>query len=136
MLIQVGYDIIFEHPVPTPIIAMFYIHTSRGPSIRRGEDLLVEPQVQISDYIDGFGNRCNRLIAPAGQVRFWNDAVVEDSGLPDRQNPGAEQHEIYALPDEALLTSFGPSRLERFTVWTDEVGEEALVQAPSQHNVG
>ena len=25
--------------------------------------------------------------------------------------------------DVALLTSFGPSRLERFTVWTDEVGE-------------
>jgi transglutaminase-like putative cysteine protease len=29
--------------------------------------------------------------------------------------------------DVALLTSFGPSRLDRFTVWTDEVGEEALL---------
>ena len=29
--------------------------------------------------------------------------------------------------DVALLTSFGPSRLERFTVWTDEVGEDALL---------
>ena len=28
--------------------------------------------------------------------------------------------------DVALLTSFGPSRLDRFTVWTYEVGEEAL----------
>ncbi|MGB4877216.1 MAG: transglutaminase family protein, partial [Candidatus Competibacter sp.] len=28
--------------------------------------------------------------------------------------------------DVALLTSFGPSRLDRFTVWTDEVGEDAL----------
>jgi hypothetical protein len=36
----------------------------------------------------------------------------------------------------ALLTSFGPSRLERFTVWTDEVGEEALVQAPNQQDIG
>ena len=33
--------------------------------------------------------------------------------------------------DVALLTSFGPSRLERFTVWTDEVGEDALVPVPN-----
>jgi transglutaminase-like putative cysteine protease len=102
MLIRIGYDIIFEHPAPTPIIVMLYLHPSRRPSIRRDEYLLVEPQVQVSDYIDGFGNRCGRLIAPAGPVRFWNDAVIEDSGQPDRHHPGAEQHEIYDLPDEAL----------------------------------
>jgi transglutaminase-like putative cysteine protease len=102
MLIRVGYDIIFEYPVPTSVIAILHIHPSRGPSIRRSEYLLVEPRVQISEYFDGFGNRCSRLIAPAGQVRFWNDAVVEDSGQLDRQNPGVEQHEIYDLPDEAL----------------------------------
>lgn len=102
MFIRVGYDIIFEHSAPTPIIAMLYIHPSRRLSIRRGEYLLVEPPVQISDYIDSFGNRCGRLLAPAGRVRLWNDAVVEDSGQPDRQNPGAEQHEIYDLPDETL----------------------------------
>jgi transglutaminase-like putative cysteine protease len=33
--------------------------------------------------------------------------------------------------DVALLTSFGPSRLERFTVWTHEVGVEALVLIPN-----
>jgi len=31
--------------------------------------------------------------------------------------------------DVALLTSFGPSRLERFDVWCDEVGPEALLPA-------
>jgi hypothetical protein len=31
--------------------------------------------------------------------------------------------------DVVLLTSFGPSRLERFTVWTDAVGEDALLPA-------
>ncbi len=102
MLIRVGYDIIFEHPAPTPIITMLYLHPSRRPSLRRGDYLLVEPLVQVSDYTDVFGNRCDRLLAPAGPMRFWNDAVVEDSGQPDRQNHDAEQHEIYALPDEAL----------------------------------
>jgi len=31
--------------------------------------------------------------------------------------------------DVALLTSFGPNRLERFTVWADEVGEDAVLLA-------
>ena len=109
MLIQVGYDIIFEHPAPTPIIAMLYLHPSWKRSIRRGDYLLVEPRVPISEYTDGFGNRCVRLLAPAGPIRFWNDAVVEDSGQPDYQNPAAEQHEIYDLPD-ATLTFLMPSR--------------------------
>ncbi|MBK8538180.1 MAG: transglutaminase family protein [Candidatus Competibacteraceae bacterium] len=109
MLIQVGYDIIFEHPAPTPIIAMLYLHPSWKRSIRRGDYLLVEPRVPISEYTDGFGNRCVRLLAPAGPIRFWNDAVVEDSGQPDYQNPAAEQHEIYDLPD-MTLTFLMPSR--------------------------
>ncbi|HPE70869.1 MAG TPA: transglutaminase family protein [Candidatus Competibacter sp.] len=109
MLIRAGYDIIFEHPAPTPIITMLYLHPSRGPSIRRGDYLLVEPSVQVSDYTDVFGNRCGRLVAPAGPIRFWNDAVVEDSGQPDPRNPAAEQHEIHDLPD-AALTFLMPSR--------------------------
>jgi len=102
MLIRVGYDIIFEHPAPTPIIVMLYLHPSRTPTIRRGEFLLVDPLVKVSEYTDVFGNRCGRLLVPAGRVRFWNDAIVEDSGQPDHLNPAAEQHEIYALPDETL----------------------------------
>ncbi|MEI2773758.1 MAG: transglutaminase family protein [Candidatus Competibacter sp.] len=109
MLIQVGYDIVFEHPAPTPIIAMLYLHPSRQPSIRRGDYLLVNPPVQVSEYIDAFGNRCGRLLAPAGPIRFWNDAVVEDSGQVDHQNPAAEQHEIHELSD-ATLTFLMPSR--------------------------
>lgn len=87
MLIQVGYDIIFEHPAPTPIIAMLYLHPSHRLDIRRGDFLLVEPPSLVGEYIDVFGNRCARLLAPAGQLRFWNDAVVEDSGQPDYQIP-------------------------------------------------
>lgn len=109
MLIRVGYDILFEHPAPTPIIVMLYLHPSRQPSIRRGEYLLVEPQVPVSEYTDAFGNRCGRLIAPAGPMRFWNDAVVEDNGQPDYQNSAAEQHEIHTLPDP-MLTFLLPSR--------------------------
>jgi hypothetical protein len=30
--------------------------------------------------------------------------------------------------DVALTTSFGPTKLEKFVVWTDEVGEDALLK--------
>ena len=109
MLIRVGYDIIFEHPAPTPIIAMLYLHPSWQLGIRQGDFLLVEPPTPVSEYIDVFGNRCVRLLAPAGPMRFWNDAIVEDSGQPDYQNPAAGQHEIYDLPD-STLTFLMPSR--------------------------
>jgi transglutaminase-like putative cysteine protease len=102
VLIKVGYDIIFDHPVATPMVAMLYLHPSCRPSIRRDEFLLVEPQTEISDYVDGFGNRCGRLISPPGRVRLWNDAVVEDSGEPDRQNAAAKQRRIQDLPDDAI----------------------------------
>jgi transglutaminase-like putative cysteine protease len=102
MFIRVGYDIIFEHPAPTPIIAMLYLHPARTASVRRGEYLLVEPQVPIGSYIDLFGNHCGRLLAPAGPLRLWNDAVVEDDGQPDHQYAGAEQHEIYDLPHDTI----------------------------------
>ena len=102
MLIRTGYDIVFDYPAPTPVLAMLYVHPSRTSSIRRAESLVVEPRVQIADYVDAFGNRCGRLVAPAGEIRFWNDLVIEDGGEPDREEPNAEQHEIHALPDEAL----------------------------------
>ena len=109
MLIRVGYDIIFEHPAPTPIIAMLYLHPSWKLGIRQGDFLLVEPLTPVSEYTDVFGNHCVRLLAPAGRIRFWNDAIVEDSGQPDYQNPAAGQHEIYDLPD-STLTFLMPSR--------------------------
>jgi len=102
VLIKVGYDIVFEHPVATPIVAVLHLHPSRRATIRRDEFLLVDPQVQSSDYIDGFGNRCSRLTSPAGRIRFWNDAVVEDQGLPEPHNPAAKQHEIHELPDDTI----------------------------------
>jgi transglutaminase-like putative cysteine protease len=102
VLIRVGYDIVFEHPVSTPIIAMLYLHPSYRPSIRRGEYLLIDPAVHVDEYLDRFGNRCGRLTSPAGPLRLWNDAIVESSGEPDVQNSSAPQRMIQDLPNEAL----------------------------------
>ena len=41
-------------------------------------------------------------MVPAGQVRFSNDAIVEDCGLPDLQAPLATQGNVQDLPQEVL----------------------------------
>src|SRR5262245_51560043 len=84
------------------MVAMLYLHPTCAPAIRRNEYLLVDPSTPISEYIDGFGNRCGRFTSPPGRIRLWNDAVLEDSGEPDRQNIGAAQLPIEALPDDAI----------------------------------
>lgn len=102
MLIKVGYDIVCEYSELTPIVAMLYLHPSLAASVRRGEYLLVEPKVPVSEYIDVFGNRCGRMVAPPGSLRLWNDAVVEDDGEPDLQQPFAQRLEIHDLPPETI----------------------------------
>lgn len=102
MLIRVGYDIVFDHPAPTPILAMLYLHPSCEPRLQRHEYLLIHPDTPVSEYLDGFGNRCGRFKSPGGRIRLWNDAVVEDNGEPDQQDPGARQYEIHELPNDTL----------------------------------
>jgi transglutaminase-like putative cysteine protease len=102
ILIRVGYDIVFDSVASTPMVTMLHIHPSRQHAIVRGETLHVDPAVRVDEYVDGFGNRCGRLVSPRGRLRFWNDAVVLHSGEPDRQAPGARQHEVDELPDDAL----------------------------------
>ena len=57
----------------------------------------------LSSYRDGFGNWCGRFTAPAGRIRISTDTVIRDSGLPDPVVPGARQHPVEELPDEALV---------------------------------
>jgi transglutaminase-like putative cysteine protease len=103
MLLRVNCEIAFTIPQPAPMILMLYLHPSVAARVRKPERLEVEPRVPVSEYIDLYGNHCGRVLAPAGHVVFRNDAVVEDSGQPDRQVWGAYQHSVQDLPYDALL---------------------------------
>ncbi len=102
MLIQVGYEIAFVFPQPTPVVILLYVHPSRAANIRRGDNPQIEPALPIREFSDAFGNRCGRILAPAGRMVLRNDAVVEDSGQPDPQVWNACQHPVQDLPNEAL----------------------------------
>jgi transglutaminase-like putative cysteine protease len=103
MRIQVGYEISFDSPQPAPMILMLYLHPSRVPTTLTPDFLQVTPAQNVVEYYDLFGNRCGRIIAPAGRVTLWNNALVEDCGLPDIQAPFATQAAVEDLPSDVLL---------------------------------
>lgn len=102
MLIRVGCEIEFTFPEPTALMLMLSLHPLRTPTIRKHENLQVDPPVPIYQFFDLNGNRCGRTVAPAGRVKFSNSAIVEDSGLPDLQVPNAPQINVQDLPYEVL----------------------------------
>ncbi len=102
MLIRVGCEIEFVFPEPTALLLMLSLHPSRAPTVRKFENLQVTPPVFVSQYYDTNGNCCGRAVVPAGHVKFRNDAIVEDCGLPDLQAPTAPQSNVQDLPQEVL----------------------------------
>ncbi len=103
MLIRIGYEIVFEVPAPAPMVLVLGTRPEWDPAMRRPSQLRVEPAVPVEDYLDGFGNRCARLVAPPGRLTLWDDAIVQDSGLPDVAAPDAIQHRVEDLPSDVLV---------------------------------
>ncbi len=103
MLIRVGHQFSLRFTQPTPLVLLLSLHPSRDASLRRAESLNTLPGLPLTRYSDLYGNRCTRLLAPAGEVCFYNDAVVEDSGLPDPIAPLAVAHPVQELPDQVLV---------------------------------
>ncbi len=102
MLIRLGYDIQFQIPQAVPMVALLNVHPSREKDLREPDELHVEPETPVEKYLDSFGNRCCRFLAPAGTLRLANSTLIEDSGEPDPQHPGARELPVEELPAETL----------------------------------
>lgn len=107
MLIRLGYEIVFESPVPVPMILMLYTHPSLAGTLEQPEQIKIEPDISIEEFTDNFGNRCGRIVAPAGHLRLWNENIVEHSGQKDPVNWNAAQHSVPDLPVETLQYLLG-----------------------------
>ncbi len=102
MLIRFGFDIEIESASPVPMIAALLTHTERQGRLIGEDRVRSEPEVAQRLYLDPYGNRMTRFVAPGGKVRLWSDAVVEISGAPEPHAPDAPQHKVEDLPDEVL----------------------------------
>jgi transglutaminase-like putative cysteine protease len=102
MLIRIGYELVFEIPAPVPMLLMLYVHPEQAAVLREPERLVIEPAVPVRDYIDSFGNRVARIVAPAGFLRLTYNNLAIDSGEPEPSIEGAVLHPVDELPPECL----------------------------------
>jgi transglutaminase-like putative cysteine protease len=102
MLIRIGYDIALGLPNPTAIVFLLRVHSSRESRLVGAEKFQIVPELEVEDYLDAFGNRCGRVNAPAGTIRFLNRAIVRDSGEPDAYAPEAEESGLGEIPTDTL----------------------------------
>ena len=83
MLIRLAYEIEFDLPAPVAMVALLNVHPSRAQYLLEPDELQTEPRLEIAHYIDSFGNRCARFVAPRGQLKLFNSTLIRDSGAPD-----------------------------------------------------
>jgi transglutaminase-like putative cysteine protease len=100
MDIRLGYELRFEVPRPTPMQLMLYVHPEHADRLRHPQRIEVEPAVAVEDFVDAFGNRAARIVAPAGTVRIRYDNVIRDSGRPEAAISGAGLTPVSALPPD------------------------------------
>ena len=102
MLIRLGYDIQFDIPAAVPMVALLNVHPSREGDLLEPDELQIEPSVDVTSYIDSFGNRCSRFVAPQGHLRLSSSTLLRDSGLPDPVSIYAREPSVADLPHEML----------------------------------
>lgn len=113
MLIKSEFDIQFQLPQQTAMVALLHLHPSLERHVRSGNVLVIEhlengtspgfgELIGTAEYRDSFGNRCSRILAPAGHLRLSGQSIIDVDGSPEPVNPNAEQAPIHELPNEVL----------------------------------
>jgi transglutaminase-like putative cysteine protease len=102
MLIRVGFDIAYSCPQPVATVLKLGIERGRMRDLLNPDTIVAEPHVPMREYMDSFGNRCTRLVSPAGVTRLTTETIVRDSGNPDVLAPDAREVPAQELPDDVL----------------------------------
>ena len=107
MRIRTGFQITYDCLNPVPMLLMLSVHPTRRDDLESPDWLRTSPPQDVTQYLDGFGNICSRVLAPAGRSTLSADFIIRDSGLIDEYVPQAEQHSIQDLPNEVMSFLLG-----------------------------
>jgi transglutaminase-like putative cysteine protease len=104
MLIRFGSEIEICCAQDTAGLAMLALRPERQKRILQGGTVEIDEDARSEVFIDPFGNRCLRFIAPAGRpLTLSIDGIVRDDGTPDRVPPTGERPcDPGELPAEVL----------------------------------
>lgn len=127
MWLRASCDLTFDITVATPFILMLRPRSGANQWVSR-EEYKIEPIVPVFEFTDGYGNLCQRLVAPPGRffVHTVADIMVADD--VDRA-PGAPFVHVQHLPD-GVLCYLLPSRYcesDRFSEMATEITSGQLL---------
>jgi transglutaminase-like putative cysteine protease len=100
MRLEAGCQIQFEATAPTPVVLMLRPRSGAGQWVVK-EEYLLTPNLPVTEYTDGYGNLCQRLLVNPGPFQVKSTAVVETADKIDVQ-PGAPYLLVQSLPDDVL----------------------------------
>lgn len=117
--VNVGCEFRYSAQVDTP--AVFQVQPlALDPIVVVSGVTSLEPSGPLHDYVDLYGNPCQRLVIPAGLSTFRYDALVEVPDATEDVDVSVPQCDAGDLPDDVLLYTL-PSRY----CLPDMLGDEA-----------
>lgn len=102
MFIRIGFEIGIDCKSETTLILALSPHSTHAGAVIGSDRVFASTDLPMEEFLDPFGNRLTRLVAPPGPLLLWSDCIVEDDGRPDPQVPDAVQHLPGELPPETL----------------------------------
>ena len=102
------------------MLLMLSLHPSRLRVPRTPQHITFVPDVERENYVDGFGNACTRIVAPARADDDQHGVSHRGFGRPDIVAPEAKQHAVKDLPEESLVSLLGSRYCD-----TDHLGDFA-----------
>jgi len=100
MKLNVGCDITVRADARCPIVAMLRPRSGLAQWLS-SETYVFDPWVPTTEYVDSYGNLCQRMVVPAGDMRIRVEAVVETENTL-AVAPAAPQSAVDQLPDDVL----------------------------------
>lgn len=100
MRLRAGCELVLEAPLRCPTVAMLRPRTGDAQWLC-SERYRFDPPLHPTEYVDSFGNLCQRFVVPPGRLRIRADATVEtDEHIAVA--PGLPVTPVEALPDATL----------------------------------
>ena len=100
MRLNAGCEITFDVAELTPFVLMLRPRSGYGQWVTH-EQYSLSQNVPVIEYVDSYGNLCQRLTAPVGDFVVTASATVETADTIDVQ-PGSPFTPVQDLPDNVL----------------------------------
>ncbi|SAL78093.1 transglutaminase domain-containing protein [Caballeronia terrestris] len=108
MKLRVGFELTYTCPHATPAVLMLNTHPSMVDSVIVPDRIVFDPPVPLTQYYDGFGNLCTRIVTPSyGSLSVSAEGVLEVPDTHETFPADDRQHAVEELPSDCLQFLLG-----------------------------